>query len=1076
MSVSLASSPVNIFYNDSVDYPRLEKIFRGLRSIGIEAELLKVTESEIISDGAVLPIGDNSASKIIILTFKFNESETIRKFINERADDVDLIIIRLDDSKFDIDTKNIFNIDATIFNDELTVKWVCKKVSFLKNYSEISKSLLSRAMHWSENKEDTSLLLEKSELFEYIEWLEQAVEGKKDLNNFKLKQEFLSVSREHHLPLADAYLHCGINNPGVSSNIIQFLRDGGYEIISGNYISPKTQNKTFNDHDIRRSKNIIFIYSAQSTTNSECQRIVSYAMSMNKRIITLISPEMKNQPIPPQLDAENVVKIPTDWMFHQDFAKQIEEKLLRDQDYVEKHTKFLIKSLVWVKHKKIYKDLLKGPEAIEAGEWMATAQEENLTPAISPLQKLFIDKSIAAHSLSKNLRLGAIILSILLVFLGVLFFLFVLNGQSTALNKKEHKLIFKETNLSDVSSGEDFFNKWQKLKSNPETPNKDFLNLYYGTSRFLNQIGSTYKTITNFEFNSDGSKVLLAYGLNYFDMFDGEGNLLHRFEVKDHQIFKASFGFNEKTIFTSGSREKLCIWETDGKLLKESNPGEQLVCRDFVFLEKEKKIAFKVSDYKVIVTDELLNTISELKSANKIIRLITGQRGSELHVFTESKYFKYHKKFDRPLETADLPFAANDACLVNSNFFLLAKDGIFYKKTKNNGWEKLKMNDLNAIQLFYNYQLACFYTLSRNNGIKQWSLEGDLLGSYQVENIISYRLLNTVDKNQVLFTGTTASGQTLLYKLPVHPPFFQKVVKLEESAKRIARYNDNYFLVSNRDRISLYNIKSRRKEWTIENANKWSCIVASDKAGKIAAGDCEGIIYLFDLKGNKIKTVKAHEGKIKSLAFAPDGKEVVSAGTDHYLIKVDMDGEIIYKTKKHRSAINFVTYSRDGQHFLSAGDDQEIIVWENNGKLYNKLNGPSSSGIYADFSKTASFIVSLGLGGDYTLWDIEGNVIRFERNVEGYKPLKTFFAHDGESVILCEKNEIKGIDARGNDLFTIDLPDNIEVIDVYQSAETFDYVEILAKDKHKNSYFAAQLATNIDVLEKDFIDQVKPSI
>ena len=1075
MSISIASKAVNILYSDSVDYPRLEKIFKGLQNLGIEADLREFNVSEVTSGNSFIQLEDkDNASNITILTYKFNETETIEKLISDKSKVSDLIIIRLDDSKFDVKAENLFHIDATIFSDELTVKWVCKKVSFLQNFSETSRNLLSRALHWSENKHDVSLILDKEELFEYVEWLEQTIEGNKQLNNLSLKQEYVAFSREYHYPLSNAYLHCGGNNPGVAANILQWLRSSGYEVISGNFISPNGDNQKFNDYDIRRSKNFLFIYSSKSNQNNECKRVVSYAMSMNKRIITLISPEMKNQALLPQLDKNNVVQIPTDWMFHQEFIKQVEEKLNVEDEYVEKHTRYLVKSLIWIEHKKNYKDLLKSKEVVEAGEWVAKAEELNLSPSISPLQKLFIDKSIAAYSLNKNLKLGAVMLGVLLLFLGILFFLFIENSQSASIDQNDQKFIFKKVNSPSTSN--DFFNSWKALKSSKTARNVDFLKLYYGNSRFLKQIGSTYKTITNLEFSSDGNKVLLAYGQNYFDLLDREGNLLQRFEVNDHQIFKAGFDIEEKRIISSGTREKLCIWETDGTLLRETNPGKQLVCRDFIFIGNTARIAFKISDKKILITDFELNKISEIINDRKVVRVSVRENNNSLIVITENEIFTYRENYQNAIELKKLPFEIIDACLVNEKVFAIAKDGKFCVKDENKEWKFLKMQDINATTIYYDKKQSDLYTLSTKNGIKRWNLNGDLISNFKLNNIINYRLLKPIDNQSIIISGTDATGKTLLYELPTHPPLFEKIAQLNGTINQIAYFKKDQIILISDMTITLFDLNENRVIWEKKGKKKWSCAATSKKNRLLAAGDHIGNIYIIDSLGNTIHQLKAHKKKVNKLAFHPNGEELISAGSDRFIVKLNKEGQVLFKSKKHRSAVNFVGFSRNGNHFLSTGDDQEIIIWENNGKLYNKLKGPASSGIFADFSKSASFIVSLGLGGDYTFWDIEGNIIRFERNLDGEKPIKTFFANDGESVILCEQNKVKGVDAKGNNLFTIDLPDNIEILDVYQSPATFDYVQVLAKDKHKNSFFAAQLSTNVEALEKGFIDEVKPSI
>lgn len=66
-----------------------------------------------------------------------------------------------------------------------------------------------------------------------------------------------------------------------------------------------------------------------------------------------------------------------------------------------------------------------------------------------------------------------------------------------------------------------------------------------------------------------------------------------------------------------------------------------------------------------------------------------------------------------------------------------------------------------------------------------------------------------------------------------------------------------------------------------ETGVKFRCLQVSPNGRYIAAGSAEGFLYIFDLAVSaKIQMLEGHSGAVVSLDWAPDGKQIVSVGSD----------------------------------------------------------------------------------------------------------------------------------------------------------------------------------------------------
>ena len=125
---------------------------------------------------------------------------------------------------------------------------------------------------------------------------------------------------------------------------------------------------------------------------------------------------------------------------------------------------------------------------------------------------------------------------------------------------------------------------------------------------------------------------------------------------------------------------------------------------------------------------------------------------------------------------------------------------------------------------------------------------------------------------------------------------------------------------------------------------QWVLAVAYSPDGKTLAssGSSDGTIQLWNANnGELLRTLKGHKEMVRTLAFSPDGKTLVSGSDDDTLRAWDTDtGRVLRTFSGHSNDVESVVISRDGKIIASGSKDSSVRLWDaETGRFLPTLRG-----------------------------------------------------------------------------------------------------------------------------------------
>jgi len=109
----------------------------------------------------------------------------------------------------------------------------------------------------------------------------------------------------------------------------------------------------------------------------------------------------------------------------------------------------------------------------------------------------------------------------------------------------------------------------------------------------------------------------------------------------------------------------------------------------------------------------------------------------------------------------------------------------------------------------------------------------------------------------------------------------------------------------------------------------YSAILTPD-GKRIISGGSDGTIKFWDPEtGADLMTLRGHEGAVYSLAFSLDGKKIASGSWDNTIKVWDVErSSEVMTLRGHKGRLYCVAFSPDGKRIVSGADDNMIKIWD----------------------------------------------------------------------------------------------------------------------------------------------------
>ncbi len=185
-----------------------------------------------------------------------------------------------------------------------------------------------------------------------------------------------------------------------------------------------------------------------------------------------------------------------------------------------------------------------------------------------------------------------------------------------------------------------------------------------------------------------------------------------------------------------------------------------------------------------------------------------------------------------------------------------------------------------------------------------------------------------------------------------------------------------------------------------------ACVAVSPDGRRIASGQDDHAVRIWDAAtGRLLHVLLGHDEPIRSLAFSPDGRLLVSGaglpnrfGPPHNVVRVweVESGRLVSIPSVLDHVVNALAFLGDGHWLASGGDSCDVQIWNaDDGAVRASLKGHAVDVRRLALSPDRALLASASNDGETKLWELPGGTLRTTLKGNGGHVGAIAFNHDG---------------------------------------------------------------------------------
>ncbi|MGK7877477.1 MAG: TIR domain-containing protein [Xenococcaceae cyanobacterium] len=914
-------------------------------------------------------------------------------------------------------------------------------------YYKQHKILLAKALKWQIQNHNPSLLLRGYNLQHYEAWLKVAL-SRNQHPPLPLQVEFI---RESSRQPTESSLEVFISYSRADCDFAWKLNEALQELGKTTWFDQESiaAGSDFVQEiyrGIENSDNFLFIISPSSVNSSYCADEVEYALSLNKRFVTVLYKEVPSSELHPVLAKVQWIDFNKHGGdFYTNFSEVV-RTLDTDREHVHYHTKWSQRALEWEQRDKSADLLLRGSELAMAEHWLLETEQQNKQPPATFLQKEFIfsskkailkaqeaEKRRQAQILrlqeertkeaearlalqQKSARLQKFFLaavSTALVFaIGLGIETFRQYRQSAlreikAISKSSQALLALNQELDGLTKA---LKAWQKLQrlnladADTQIQVRSVLKqAVYGVKEY-NRLSGHHGSVLGVSFSPDGSMIVSGSVDNTVKLWKSDGTLLHTLKEHSGSVNAVVFSPDGKLIASGSVDNTVKLWKSDGTLLHTLRGHSNAV----------KAVDFS-PDGKLIASGSQDKTIKLWKRDGTLLMTLKGHRdavtavnfspdGSAIASGSDDKTIKLWKsdgtllmtlKGHRDVVTA-VDFSPDGSLIASGSRDKTIK--LWKSDGKGRSYKNYKTLDGHSGSVWgvnFSPDGQRIASGSWDNTVKLWKSDGTLLmtlkGHRDHVKAVDFspdgrRIASGSNDNTVKLWKPDSALVTTLFG---H----------SGSVNAVDFSPDGQLIVSGSwdKTVKLWKPDGTLLMTLFGHINSVNAVDFSPDGQLIASGSRDKTVKLWKLDGTLLTTLKGHRDAVNAVDFSPDGQLIASGSLDKTIKLWQPDGKLLTTLKGHRDVVNAVVFSPDGQLIASGSGDNTIKLWQPDGKLLKTLFGHKSAVFAVDISPDGQMIVSGSADNTIKLWKIDGTLLMtIEEHSDSVLEVK--FSSDGQRI------------------------------------------------------------------------------